>query len=48
MATTARTRMTVEDYLAISEEDPRRTELIDGEIVLMPDPRFGHGRCKPR
>lgn len=46
MATTARTRMTVEEYLALSEEDPRRMELIDGEIVLMPDPRFGHGRLQ--
>jgi Uma2 family endonuclease len=46
MATTARTRMTVEEYLAISDEDPRRMELIDGEIVLMPDPRFAHARLQ--
>ena len=34
MAATARTRMTVDEYLAISEEDPRRLELIDEAIFV--------------
>jgi Uma2 family endonuclease len=43
MATTARTRMTVEEFLAISERDPRRMELIDGEIFVVSEPRLAHG-----
>lgn len=43
MATTARTRTTVEEYLAISEGDPRRLELIDGEVVVLSEPRLAHG-----
>jgi Uma2 family endonuclease len=46
MATTARTRMTVEEFLAISEDDPRRMELIDGEIVVTPEPRCGHAHLQ--
>lgn len=43
MATTARTRTTVEDYLAITDGDPRRMELIDGEVVVLSEPRLAHG-----
>ncbi len=43
MATTARTRTTVEEFIAISERDPRRMELIDGEIVVVSEPRLAHG-----
>ena len=46
MATTARTRTTVEQFLAISERDPRRMELIDGEIVVVSEPRLAHGRLQ--
>ncbi len=46
MATTTRTRMTVEEYLAISEEDARRMELIDGEIVVTPEPRPAHAHLQ--
>ena len=38
--------MTVEEFLAISEEDPRRTELIDGEIVVTPEPRPAHAHLQ--
>ena len=40
---TARTRTTVEEFLAISERDSRRMELIDGEIVVVSEPRLAHG-----
>lgn len=46
MATTARKRMTVEEFRAISEPDPRRMELVDGEIVVMSEPRLDHGRLQ--
>lgn len=46
MATTARTRTTVEEFLAISERDPRRMELVDGEIVVVSEPRLAHGRLQ--
>jgi hypothetical protein len=32
--------MTVEDYLAMSEADPRRMELVDGDVVVMSEPRL--------
>ncbi len=38
--------MTVEEYLAISEADPRPTELIDGELVVLTHPRFTHGQLQ--
>ena len=34
--------MTVEEFHAISEEDPRPMELIDGEVVVMTHPRVAH------
>lgn len=43
MATTGRTRTTVEEFLTISEGDPRRLELVDGEIVVVSEPRLAHG-----
>jgi Uma2 family endonuclease len=46
MATTARTRMTVEEFLVTSEADPRWTELIDGELVVVGDPRYAHARLQ--
>ena len=30
--------MTVEEFLAISEQDPRPMELIDGEVVVLSHP----------
>lgn len=42
MATT-RTRITADEYLRITERDPRRTELVDGEIVVN-RPRLWHAR----
>jgi len=35
--------MTVEEFVAISDRDPRRMELIDGEIVVVTEPRLAHG-----
>ena len=46
MATTARTRTTVEEFLAISEADPRPMELIDGEVVVVSHPRVSHGELQ--
>ena len=46
MATTARTKMTVEEFLAISEEDPRPMELIDGEVVVLSHPVMPHARVQ--
>jgi Uma2 family endonuclease len=46
MATTARTRMTVEEFHAISEEDPRPMELIDGEVVVVSHPAVPHARAQ--
>jgi len=40
---TAPTRITAEEYLRISAQDPRSTELVGGEIVVN-HPRFWHGR----
>ena len=37
--------MTVEEFHAISEADPRRMELIDGEIVVT-EPRFAHAHLQ--
>lgn len=39
-----KTKMTVEEYLLLPErEDGRRTELIDGEVVVTPQPSVSHG-----
>lgn len=35
--------MTVEEFVAISDRDPRWMELIDGEIVVVSEPRLAHG-----
>ncbi len=37
--------MTVEEFDAATAADPRRSELIDGEIVVN-EPRFGHARLQ--
>jgi Uma2 family endonuclease len=34
--------MTVEEFVAISEADPRPVELIDGEVVVLSHPRMAH------
>lgn len=41
-----KTRVTVDEYLAITDGDPRRSELIDGEIVYMNEPRADHARIQ--
>lgn len=46
MATAERQRLTVEEYLVVGEADPRPTELIDGEIVVVTGNRFGHARLQ--
>lgn len=38
--------MTVDEFLALTDADPRRMELIDGEIVVVNHPRFAHGRMQ--
>lgn len=38
-----KTRMTVDEYDRLTEDDPRWTELVDGEIVVN-EPRFPHAR----
>jgi len=38
--------MTVEEFLVISEADPRPLELIDGEIVVVGDARLRHARLQ--
>ncbi len=38
--------MTVEEFLAISEADPRPMELIDGELVVVSQPRVSHGELQ--
>src|SRR5688500_17807397 len=45
---TTTTRLTVDEYLALPEEQIARTELIDGEIVEMSGARFGHEWSKSR
>jgi Uma2 family endonuclease len=45
MATTTRTKMTVEEFYAATDSDPRRSELIDGEIVVT-EVAFPHGRLQ--
>ena len=40
-----RTRMKVEEFLAISEADPRWMELVDGDMVVL-DQRLAHGRLQ--
>lgn len=40
-----RTRMTVDEYLRIAEEDPRWTELVDGGYVVN-HPRHWHARAQ--
>ena len=42
MVSKPRTRLTVQDYLAIPEEDENRYELIDGELYMVPGPSWEH------
>ncbi len=42
-----KTRMTVEEYDRLTEDDPRWTELVDGEIVVN-EPRYPHARLQAR
>ncbi len=35
-------RFTYQDYLAIPEDTSRRHEIVDGELVVTPAPRFRH------
>ncbi len=39
-----RTRLSLDEFLAIPEIDERRLELIDGEVYQKVSPRWGHGR----
>lgn len=38
--------MTVQEYDRLTADDPRRTELIDGEYVVVNHPRYPHGRLQ--
>ena len=38
-----RTRLTLEEFLALPEIDEKRLELIDGEVYAKMSPRWGHG-----
>ena len=42
MVTKPQTRLTVQDYLDIPEEDENRYELIDGEFYMAPAPSWEH------
>ena len=42
MVVETRTRLTVQDYLAIPEDDENRYELIDGELYMAPAPFWEH------
>ena len=42
MVTKPRTRLTVQDYLAIPEDDENRYELIDGELILLYSHSWAH------
>ena len=42
MVSNPRVRLTVQDYLDISEEDENRYELIDGELFMAPAPTWEH------
>ena len=42
MVTKPRTRLTVQDYLAIPEDDENRYELIDGVLYMVPAPTWDH------
>ena len=46
MVIETRTRLTVQDYLAIPEDDENRYELIDGELYMAPAPSWRHQRNK--
>lgn len=46
MATTTRTKLTVEEFLVMSEADPRPMELIDGEVVILSHPAMPHARAQ--
>jgi len=48
MPATTRTRMTVDEFLALTEADPRRMELVDGEILVVNEPRFAPARMQAR
>jgi Uma2 family endonuclease len=39
-----RAKLTVRDYMSIPEDDDRRFELIDGELILAPSPVTQHQR----
>ncbi len=45
---TTRTRLSLEEFLAMPEIDERRLELIDGEVYEKVSPRWGHGRIAGR
>lgn len=45
---TTRTRLTLEEFLAIPDIDERRLELIDGEVYEKLSPRWGHSRIAIR
>ena len=40
---TTKTRLTLDDFLALPDVDERRLELIDGEVSEKMSPRWGHG-----
>lgn len=42
MVTKPQARLTVQDYLAIPEDDENRYELIDGELYMAPAPTWEH------
>lgn len=45
---TTRTLLPFSEYLKLPEDDPRKYEMIDGELYLMPAPRFKHQRIATR
>ena len=42
---TTRQRMTAEEYIRIAADDPRWTELVDGELVVQ-EPKYPHARVQ--
>lgn len=45
MSVPTRIRFTYRDYKSIPETDPRRFELLDGELVMVPAPSISHQRA---
>ncbi len=45
MSAPTRIRFTYRDYKSIPETDPRRFELLDGELVMVPAPSIPHQRA---